>query len=137
MPYLITVCQYTYIPPSYYFICFLCVHYIIIYSFSTRTLTNSRYALISPASHGCSFVNGARKEYVCFAAAFFSFALITSSCYAKIIKHSSLFSLHNTAFFFSHMVIAKKMHHTMCYKKCKFSCRCMSIFFSLFNNLFN
>ena len=35
-------------------------------------------ALYRPASHGCSFVNGARKEYVCFAAAFFSSALIIS-----------------------------------------------------------
>ena len=35
-------------------------------------------ALYRPASHGCSFLNGARKEYVCFAAAFFSSALIIS-----------------------------------------------------------
>ena len=44
----------------------------------TRTLTNPRYALSRPASHGCSFVNGARKVNVCFAAASFSFALIIS-----------------------------------------------------------
>ena len=43
---------------------FFCAHYIIIYSFLTRTLTNPRYALSRPASHGCSFVNGARKLYV-------------------------------------------------------------------------
>ena len=35
-------------------------------------------ALFRPASHDCSFVNGARKVNVCFAAASFSFALIIS-----------------------------------------------------------
>ena len=35
-------------------------------------------ALFRPASHDCSFVNGAKKVNVCFAAASFSFALIIS-----------------------------------------------------------
>ena len=46
--------------------------------YQDHTLTNPRCALSRPASHGCSFVNGARKVYVCCAAASFSFALIIS-----------------------------------------------------------
>ena len=34
--------------------------------------------MFRPATHDCSFVNGARKVNVCFAAASFSFALIIS-----------------------------------------------------------
>ena len=44
-------------------------------------------ALYRSASHGCSFLNGARKEYVCFAAAFFSSALIISR-FASSMRHS-------------------------------------------------
>ena len=47
--------------------------YVLYHNSRTRAI-----ALYRPASHGCSFVNGARKEYVCFAAAFFSSALIIS-----------------------------------------------------------
>ena len=47
--------------------------YVLYHNSRTRAI-----ALYRPASHGCSFLNGARKEYVCFAAAFFSSALIIS-----------------------------------------------------------
>ena len=47
--------------------------YVLYHNSRTRAI-----ALYRPASHGCSFVNDARKEYVCFAAAFFSSALIIS-----------------------------------------------------------
>lgn len=49
-------------------------------------------ALSRPASHDCSFVNGARKVNVCFAAASFSFVLIILKFFCDVIDIPILYS---------------------------------------------